>query len=154
MFTFDKSKLILNFTKNIDDLKLITECLTANFSTFKTTPLELAEDKFIVSSVIYKDVVVYAGINKMQELADKSVVCNFSYSYLHPWFRGHGIGKQFFYERMKYCWSVYPSTNFTTTIRNSNDISLHIAKSNYFIPVCNYTYKDGELGIKLIKINN
>ena len=156
MFNLTTKVLNLTFSKeNENDMKLIHKQLESEFSTFNTSLKELIEDpNIIVSYLIFKGAVVYCAINKLQTLADGTDVCNFSFAYLHPFFRTLGLGKKFFKQRLEYCEEEFSNINFTTTIRESNEPSLKIVKSHGFVSVCNYKYRNGELGVKMIKINN
>lgn len=156
MFKLTTNILTLSFSKeNEDVMKLVHQQLSSEFPTYGLRLTELKDDpNIIVSHLIFKGAVVYCGINKIQTLCDGTQVCNFSFAYLHPFFRTLGLGKSLFKQRIEYCEKQYPNLNFTTTIRQSNEPSLKIVKSFGFISICDYNYRNGEKGVKMIKINN
>ena len=104
MFKLTNNLLTLSFSKDPDAVILVHKQLSQEFSTFGTPVKELLEDpNIIISHLIFKGAVVYCSINRLQKLADEELVCNFSFAYLHPFFRTLGLGKNFFIQRMNYC---------------------------------------------------
>lgn len=156
MFKLTTNVLTLSFSKEDPAvMELVHKQLLREFPTFGTLLKDLVEDpNIVVSHLTFKGAIVYCAVNKIQTLCDGSKVCNFSFAYLQPFFRKLGLGKSFFKQRMEYCQKEFPDMNYNTTIRASNEPSLKIAKEFGFIPVCDYNYKNGEKGVRMIKINN